>query len=310
MEKKRDLAIVLRSLPYEERHRIVTALTQENGQISAIAHNGIQSRRFGGTLEVFAAGEWNLTRKPGSELYRVDETRILRPYDGLRKDFERLSLASALNELMLRLAPKEESCPDLFRLHSNALAFLDEFTDTPEAPPAQQPARSYLAILNAYLAKLLQWSGSQPRILECLSCSTDVRNLPYDSPDSGEDEEILSCVIPDAGWICARCRAAGSRHVQSDRHSLRHNDAHPSSVQMTLLKISPRAVVDFHSGMALPIRQAPLAAQATLDEQKELFRFLEALFIYHVPGFDKTPLKSLRFLGLESSLQPLPANPR
>jgi DNA repair protein RecO len=291
MEKKRDLAIVLRALPYEERHRIVTALTQESGQISAIAHNGIQSRRFGGTLEPFAAAEWFFTRKPGSELHRLDETKILRSFDGLRKDFERLSLASALNELMLRLAPREESCPDLFRLHSNALAFLDEL---PNSASHAETVRSHLAILNAYLAKLLQWSGSQPRILECLSCAIDVRKL--------DEDQVLSCVIADAGWVCVKCRTTSNRHLQGA--------ARGDFNQSLLLKISPRAVVDFHSGMALPIRQASAASLATEEEQKDLFRFLEALFIYHVPGFDKTPLKSLRFLGLESSLQPPTTNLR
>ena len=37
MEQKRDLAIVLRWVPYEERHRVVTALTENHGKISALA---------------------------------------------------------------------------------------------------------------------------------------------------------------------------------------------------------------------------------------------------------------------------------
>lgn len=278
MEKKRDLAIVLRSLPYEDRHRIVTALTQSHGQLSVIAHNSIQSRRFGGTLEPFAAGEWYFTEKPGAELQRLDEAKILRPFEGLRKNFETLSLASALNELMLRLAPKLENCEELFRLHSNALAVLD--APLPELRPQ-------IALLNAYLAKLLQWSGNQPRILECLGCTIRVEQL--------DPRQSLSCVIPDAGWVCASCRASGTRHVQSTGMG---------DFDRSLLKISPNAVLDFHQGLALPIRQCAAQTRATEQEQKELFRFLEALFIFHVPGFDRIPLKSLRFLGLESNLRP------
>jgi len=50
-----DLAIVLRAVPYEERHRIVTALTEHHGKITGMAKNAIQSRRFGGCLETFTA---------------------------------------------------------------------------------------------------------------------------------------------------------------------------------------------------------------------------------------------------------------
>jgi hypothetical protein len=36
--------------------------------------------------------------------------------------------------------------------------------------------------------------------------------------------------------------------------------------------------------------------QGSLDDQKLLFALMESLLIYHVPGFDRTPLKGLRFL--------------
>lgn len=281
MQQKRDLAIVLRSIPYEERHRIVTALTSHEGQISVMAHNAIQSRRFGGSLEPFTAGQWIYTTKPGAELGRLEEAKTVRAFEGLRKDFERLSVASIFNELMLRLAPKNQACPELFRLHSNALAAL-------ESEPLE-PTSFHLSLLNAYLTKLLQWSGSQPRILHCLNCSIHVEKL--------DPEEVLSCVIPDAGWVCENCRK------QTHRHILRR-EGHPGSLDQSFLKISPRAVFDFHLGLAVPIRQVPRFSLANEVEQKDLFKFLEALFIYHIPGFDQKALKSLRFLGLESNLQP------
>lgn len=276
MEQRRDLAIILRSVAYEERHRIVTALTENHGQVSAMARNSIQSRRFGGTLEPFAAAEWTYVDKPGAELWRLDEAKIRRSYEGLRKNFERLSLASVFNELMLKLAPKQQPCPELFRLHSNALAALEE---APDETDPEKPAE--LAFLNGYLAKLLQWSGSQPRLLHCLGCET-----PLDRVDS---EASLTCRISDAGWLCGNCRSA----------------------EAPLLKVQPMAVLDFHVCLLLPIRQVSGAMQATRAQHQELFKFLEALFAYHLPGFDREPLKSLRFIsGLESNLRPAAENPR
>src|SRR6476620_10914476 len=108
MEQKRDNAIILRTVPFEERHRIVTALTENNGQVTAMAKNCISSRRFGGSLDCFVASEWLFSQKPGADLVILQEAVAKRSFEGLRKDFERLSLASVFNELMMKLAPRHE----------------------------------------------------------------------------------------------------------------------------------------------------------------------------------------------------------
>jgi len=279
MEPKRDIAIVLRAIAYEERHKIVTALTEQNGLVTAMARNAIQSRRFGGALDLFAASDWQFTQKPGAELVHLSEAITRRAFEGIRKDFERLSMAGAFNELMLKLAPQGEPCPDLFRLHSNALAALDEATTT----------ESDFSLLNGYLAKLLQWSGSQPQLQACLQCGLPLEQL---SP-----EAALTCIVADAAWICPSCRTSENRHVRErEGRSFHHS----------LLRVTPAAIQDLYLSLTLPIRQVPQASQASRREHQELFRFLEALFVYHLPGFDQKPLKSLRFLDLESTL-PQPA---
>ena len=283
MESKRDLAIVLRVVAYEDRHRIVTALTEQNGLISAMARNSIQSRRFGGCLDQFAASEWLFVEKPGTELVRLDEAHIRRAFDGLRKDFERLSMASVFSEFMLKIAPKGEACPDLFKLHSNALATLEELPGTGASLP----------LLNAYLAKLLQWSGSQPQLLACLGCQRPLSEMNQQNP--------LSCLIADAAWVCGDCRTVETRHVR---------ERQGEGFQALHLRVSPMAILDFQLSISTPIRQMPTQARASEPEHRELFKFIEALVVYHLPGFDKTPLKSLRFLNLESTLPHPAANPR
>ncbi len=283
MEQKRDLAIVLRSVPYEERHRVVTALTERHGRITALARNSIQSRRFGGTLEPFSASLWRFTERPGSELVRLEEAEIRRSFDRLRKDFRRLAAGSLFNELMLRMAPERDPCPDLFRLHSNALAALDEMPE--------QGAE--LPLLNAYVAKLLQWSGSQPRLEKCLSCHLSLEFL------SIEDE--VSCLISEAGWICANCRSTRTHHIRQQEGQ---------SLQRSLLRMKSIALKDFYLSLTLPIRKFSAASQGSLQDQRDLFRFLEALMIYHLPGLSGDSLKSLRFLGLESIERPAAMSPQ
>ena len=278
MEQVRDLAIVLRSIAYEERHRIVTALTENHGLVSGLARNAIQSRRFGGCLDPFAASEWTFALKPGGDLLRLDEAKIRRPYDKFRADFSKLSLASAFNELMIKIAPKMEACPDLFRLHANALALIEE------APTAE------LSLLNAYLAKLLQWNGTQPRLLACAGCGAALDDL---------SDENVNCIIATPSWVCGSCRVSKTDHIQVGE-GLTH----------TLLKAAPVALYDFQVALTLPLRQAVTEFCASREQHRELFRFLEALLAFHVPGFDQQPLKSLRFLDVESNLQPRPTNPR
>jgi DNA repair protein RecO len=284
MQQKRDLAIVLRSIPFEERHRIVTALTENHGQISGLARNSIQSRRFGGTLDLFTASEWHFVEKPGAELVRLDEALIKRSFEGIRKDFERLSLASVFSEFMIRVAPKNESCSDLFKLHSNALAALEEI-NTGEQSKSEDLLSSgiLLKLLNGYLAKLLQWSGNQPQLQRCHDCQKPLYEM--------DDDSELTVLITDAAWMCPSCRSQGTKHIRGQE-----------GFQAAQLRISPLAIIDFLMSLVSPIRQIPTHSRASLEDHRKLFLFIEALFAFHLQGFDKKPMNGLRFLGLESNL--------
>lgn len=272
-----ETAIVLRSVPYEERHRVVTALTEHHGKISALARNATQSRRFGGCLESFAASTWRIADRPKGDLYRVEEATIRKSFEGLRKDFEILSLAAVFNELMLRLAPEDEPCLDLFKLHSNALAMLEEMANG--GPDGRPEPRFMLVLLNAYLSKILQWNGTQPQLLRCLGCERSLLDFAGDTR--------LRCHISVACWTCPDCRG-----VKPDAAT----DYAPG-FQHQFFEATQAAVGDFYIGLSTPIRKVTELAQGSLGDQKLLFSLLESLLIYHVPGFDRAPLKGLRFLS-------------
>jgi DNA repair protein RecO len=275
-----ETAIVLRSVPFEERHRVVTALTEHHGKISALARNAIQSRRFGGCLESFTASTWRMGETRG-DLYHLDEATIRKDFAGLRKDFEILSLASVFNELMLRLAPEREPCIDLFKLHSNALAMLEELAET---GVAIEP-RLLLSLLNAYLSKVLQWNGTQPQLMRCLGCERSLLDFPADAR--------LRCHISVACWTCPNCRGVMPDSAEDYAPGFQHR----------FFEATQSAIGDFYIGLSSPIRKITELAQGTLEDQKLLFSLLESLLIYHVPGFDRTPLKGLRFIPEIKSMQ-------
>lgn len=270
MEPKRDLALVLRSFPYEERHRVVTAITENHGVIAALAKNSIQSRRFGGALELFTASEWIFTQRPGSELVHLTEAHVRMSFDQLPQNFDRLSLASTFNELILRMAPQGDSCLELFKLHSNALYELNE---------AAPSFRTEIILLNAYFGKMLQWSGSQPQLHACLRCKVSL--------DSVMNSIELDCRVTDAGWICTECRSGNNAGNNIENENTFENSA---------LKLTPLSIRDFQMYLSTPIRQVVARTQASPREHQQLFRFLHALYLYHIPGFEEKPLKSLRFL--------------
>lgn len=280
-----DLAVTLKVIPFEDRHQMITALTQNHGMISAVARNSIQSRRFGGTLQIFAASLWTFRKKENHEVCFLQEATIKRSFEGIRKNFESLSLASALNEILLRLSPQDESSKDLFKLHCNALSFIE-----------QNPTHSseeLLQILSSYLAKVLQWSGNQPLLQECFTCAKSL--------DALDPSDELICLISDAAWICPECRTNQTRHLQNLKNKL----------------ILPKKALFFLNFLLRsPISGStsnPLGLNLNFKELQDLYQYLEALLTFHIPGFDRNPIQSLRFLSflnLKSNLLPLPMSPQ
>ena len=106
-----------------------------------------------------------------------------------------------------------------------------------------------------------------------------------------------SVLVAEVRWLCADCRRGQSLHIRQGSVS-----------GIESLQVTSGAMADFYMSLVTPIRQIPSTAQAGEERHRELFRVLEALLIYHLPGFDRLPIKSLKFLGLESSWQP-PSDP-
>jgi DNA repair protein RecO len=270
----KDLAIVLKSVRFEDRHRIVTALTERNGKVTALARNAVQSRRFGGALEPFSASEWTYVHKPHAELARLDGAEIRHEYSALRSDFGRMAVGSLLCELVLRLAPANEASTDLFKLLSNGLAAVESLPSAEAAGP----------LLNAYLAKIMQWAGVQPTLHACLECGTVLDSIQDLASDPG-----LACLVADAGWICPACRGTSTRFVRLTELGAANRVEVPAS-----------ALLDLYTGVRLPIRRALENAHASAPAHEALGNYLTGLLAYHVPGFDRSELKSLRFLPRSS----------
>lgn len=253
-----ELCYVLKTYPYKERDVIAVLFSERRGKFSSIARNGVQSRRFGGCLNLFTCSEFELDPKTirltdirEEVLVQVLSAKVRHTPSGLSESFERLSSASALNELVLRILPDRKPAPELFKLYANALLAL------PEQTPEQA-----LRIVNAFVLKLTQWLGVQPQLTRCLTCTKPLNEVEGDR---------VFVEVSKGAWLCTHCV--------------------PGSGGLALTK---NVMLDAYHSMLQPIRKIEFLAAPKDHEQ--LLEFLERHLQYHVPGLDRAPISSFRFL--------------
>ncbi|MBS1959010.1 MAG: DNA repair protein RecO [Bdellovibrionales bacterium] len=262
----RDIGFVLKSTAYQERDLIISLFTEKKGKISAIARNGVQSRRFGGSLDFFLASEFEMDPKSIRLADATDEALIqllsAQPKHSIRgvaKSLEKLSAGSCMNELLLRTLPPSRAAVEMFKLYSNALTAMDENEDS-----------RAIMILNAFILKLAQWLGVQPALTRCASCSKMLTEI---------DGEFVRPIVSKGAWICMSCKAEGG--------------------EATRFTISRPAIADALLAMSSPIRKIEWVGSSV--EHRVFLEYLEQHLAFFVAGMDKE-LSSTRFL---KSLPPL-----
>lgn len=254
----RELCFVLKTRPYRERDLIAVVFSENRGRFSAIARNGVQSRRFGGSFNLFTCSEFELDPKTiriaelnEDGLVQVVSAQVKHSIAALSADFEKLSGASALNELILRVIPPQKPAPEVFKLYSNTLLAIEE-----------QPAQNTLKLVNAFILKITQWLGVQPILTRCLACDKPLNEVPGNT---------VSAQVAQGAWVCESCR--------------------PDQSGMLLSK---DLILDAYHSMLHPIRKIEFVADD--QEHGTLLEFLEKHLHYYVPGLDRAPLATFRFL--------------
>lgn len=283
MEFIEDLAIILRVVAYQDRDKIVTAITENHGQIAVLAKNSVQSRRFGGSLELFSASHWRIKQNPDNNLGFLERSESKRGFENLSFQFEVLSTASILNELLIKITPEVQSGRELFKLHGNALALLDDLSKEAALTSGTLETKLLCAIISSYALKLLQWGGTQPLLQKCFFCQKSLL--------AQHENSLLKTLASKAGWICDGC----------------HQESYASIVSGDLFRMSPGELGYMIHLLTHPIRQVKntLYDFLTFTEIDHILKFVFALLTFHLPGFDITEIKALRFIETRSNLQPL-----
>jgi DNA repair protein RecO (recombination protein O) len=153
----KDEGVVLRTIKLGEADRIVTLFTRGHGKVRAVA-KGIRKTksRFGGRLEPFTRVD--LMIYEGRNLDTITGADIITSFDEVRRDYSKLTAASALAELVEKITPDRERAYSTYALLVGGLQALAEGKGATVVP--------------AFLVKVLSLSGYHPQLVVCAGCGT------------------------------------------------------------------------------------------------------------------------------------------
>ncbi len=214
-------AIILSTLRYGETSKIVRLATREHGVQSAIAKGASRPRsRFGAALQALSGGQAHLLLSERRDLHTLTGFDITTLPVRLAGEVSRYATATALAELMLRVAPPDPH-PEAFDIFEAALALLEE------APPQALPALT-LRCLWALVGAL----GFAP-VLEV--CARDGRpidaagTLPFSTAEGGalcrlcaQTHEVTDLPAESSQALAALLDASAALPVLDARHASAH----------------------------------------------------------------------------------------
>ncbi len=146
-------AILLRRTKFSETSLIVTWLTLDLGKIKTMARSALRPKSaFYGMIDLFFEAEIGFVRSQRSEIHVLREVSLRNAFDGLRKDYGRVELASYFVELLELVTELEHPVPELYDLLRRALSYLEN----------QTPNKKALFHFESELARLLGIHNAGP----------------------------------------------------------------------------------------------------------------------------------------------------
>jgi DNA repair protein RecO (recombination protein O) len=151
---ERGAGIILRTRLLTETSLIVHWLTPESGRIATVAKGARRAKSpFRGKLDLFYAADFSFVRSRRSDLHALREVALRETHPALRKDMNRLQLASYCARLVEQTTENETPLPEIHELFEGFLRHL-----------GGQPSRSLDTF--AFEMKLLTILGQSPDLAE------------------------------------------------------------------------------------------------------------------------------------------------
>ncbi|KAG6559172.1 DNA repair protein RecO [Candidatus Rhabdochlamydia oedothoracis] len=166
MEYEKTEGIVLRSLPYQDKNRIVTVFTNCYGVLQFII-KGISAKRTDklALSSPLCKGEYLFYRGKGSLMHFVDGS-VLSEHLQLRTKMQHIQAAANLVQIILTSQLPHKPAPKVYQFFSKCLKAIPYFENTD-------------VLTNSFCLKLLKQEGLLALQPFCSQCEKEARALHY-----------------------------------------------------------------------------------------------------------------------------------
>lgn len=172
------MAVVIRTVDYNDNDKMVTLLTQDYGRMSArIRGCKKPASKLFSAASLFCCGDYSFFEKDGR--YGVKGCGIRRTFFGLQGDYDAYAAACFIADAVDKVAQEDDVPSGLFTLTVNALYALDTGT----APSG--------TVVCWFLQRLLHIEGVYPSLAVCAAC--------------GSEPPLVKFSAEHGGALCANC---------------------------------------------------------------------------------------------------------
>ena len=257
MAAQKTQAIVIRTLPFQEFHKLITFYTPDFGKVKAVAY-GVKSpkSRLGGSLELLNYGTLLFQHRENRELQNITDFNLLDGFDTMRSDFTCITYGCYFAELVDSITSEGVSNPEIFALLRTTYQFLAHVDDV-----------SLLA--RGFETKFLDRVGYGPELSRCVHCSSTIKGTSVDEKSEATNKFGVAFSVRYGGVLCGDCK---------NRDGAAFTIA-PGSCE--LLKMLRKSEWDRFNRI-----------RASTRNHKELKRVLGSFIEYHT----ERNLKSLKFI--------------
>ena len=166
MAAQKTQAIVIRTFPLQEFHKIITFYTPDFGKVKAVAY-GVKSpkSRLSGSLELLNHGTLLFQHRENRELQNITDFNLIDGFDAIRSDFTRITYGCYFAELVDSIASEGIASPEIFNLLHTTYQALVHADDVP-------------LLARGFEIKFLDCAGYGPELSRCVHCSSVVKGAP------------------------------------------------------------------------------------------------------------------------------------
>ncbi len=194
MAAQKTEAIVIRTFPLKEFHKIITFYTPDFGKIKAVAY-GVKSpkSRLGGSLELLNHGTLIFQYRENRELQNITDFNLINGFDGMRSDFTRITYGCYFAELVDSIASEGITSPEIFDLLRTTYQFLVNSDDVP-------------LLARGFEIKFLDCAGYGPELSQCVHCSSPMGSSPVPENGTATHNFGMGFSVRYGGVLCANCK--------------------------------------------------------------------------------------------------------